>query len=91
VVVGLPIEVQSDVPVNLICARYDATGITIDATGQGRLSLAVEDGEFAVAAGAQFRVTAGDETSQTTAGADGLRLEIDLGGPARITIEPAAG
>jgi len=91
VVVGIPVKVQSDAPVNLICTRYGAGGITIDATGQGRLSVVVGDGDFEVAAGAQLGVRVGDETSAMTAGADGLRLEIDLDGPTRIAIEPAAG
>ncbi len=89
VVVAIPVEVQTDAPVNVLCARYDGGGIVIHATGEGRVSLRVSDGEFAVAEGAHYQVTAG-ETFTAIAEADGVRIDLRLDGPTRIAIEPAA-
>ncbi|MBI2302932.1 MAG: hypothetical protein HYU66_28840, partial [Armatimonadetes bacterium] len=82
----IPVEVIAARPVNAVCSRCDATGLTLALRGQGRVELRIRTGPFAVSAGRRYRVNG----AAVAAGADGvLRVPLELRGERRVAVEPA--
>jgi len=62
----IPVNIQSEKPVNVIVQRYDAQGVRLTLNGQGEVKIMVRDGDFAVAPNARYSVSA--ETPKQVAG-----------------------
>jgi membrane-bound inhibitor of C-type lysozyme len=87
VVKRLPVELQCASPVNVMVTRYEGERISLQANGRGKATLIARNGEFAIAAGAEYTVSVNTIERKMKADKDGvLRVPLTLNGPASVSI-----
>lgn len=88
VIKKIPLFLTASQPVNLVCEKYDASGIVMTLNGQGKAELQVKDGEFPVKPGARYRVsTSAQPLIPDRAGV--LRVPLTLGERTQLVVEPS--
>ena len=86
----IPISIQTEPPVNLICLKYDKDAIEFILNGRDRLEVTVKDGDFPVKAAAEYAVRINGKKSIVGATRDGLQLDIQPESRTALRIERPA-
>ena len=84
----IPVTLRCDDPINLVALQYDRRAIRLALNGQGKATIEVRSGDFAVTPGHAYVVHAGSE-QRITAGGGILTASISLDGPTDCRIELA--
>jgi hypothetical protein len=88
-VVKVPVTLASGTPVNVRVLQYDAAGVRLALNGQGRVTVTIADGEYAVRAGAKHRVTASGRPLAAALKAGSLSLNVETSGPCELHVRAA--
>jgi hypothetical protein len=83
--VRVPARLEADQPLNVVLSQYDAEGVALALSGQGRAVLALRNGAFGIIPGATYQLGDGRALQ---AGASGLlQIPIWLEGQQTLTVK----
>ena len=91
VVAKIPVSLNSARPVNIRVKSYGEAGLSLVASGKGRVEFVVSAGELPIAAGQMFRLTVGPSVAKVAAAKQEVRFSADLDGVTPIELTPVAG
>jgi len=85
----IPVNIQSENPVNLIVQQYDAEGVSLTLNGLGEVRIAVRSGEFAVAPDATYSLHV-ETSKQLARGENGtVSFVVHMNGQRTVSIQKA--
>ncbi|HJN14138.1 MAG TPA: LamG-like jellyroll fold domain-containing protein, partial [Armatimonadota bacterium] len=89
-VVKIPVRLASASPVNVRVLQYDPEGVRLALNGPGPVMVAITDGDYAVRAGIAHRVTVNGKPLDAQPAARSLRVNVEVGEPCELRVNPAA-
>jgi len=89
-VVRIPVQFTASSPLNVSVRRYDAEGIRIAINGRGPVQVQIEDGDYAIGAGAH-EVTFGGKAVAAAVQETSLEFTLTVDGPAELVVTGAGG